>query len=127
MKTNAELLEMYTDLVLMTDQARADKQAQIDKVITPEIKEQLDDIEAEFAPTFQRLEEKKTMVESQLKAMIIAAGERKVAGTQYTATLIMGRTTWDTKTLEGMIALVPQIEVARKTGDPSVRITANKR
>lgn len=127
MPTPDKLLEIYTDLTLQIDQANAKKKEMIDQAIPQEVKDQLDDIDAEINPYLEDMRAKQKMVEDQLRYSVINAGVKKVEGAIYSATLVKGRTTWDTKTLEGMIALVPQIQVARKTGDPSVRITLNKR
>ena len=127
MPTPDKLLEIYTDLTLQKDQAYAKKKEMIDQAIPQEVKDQLDDIDAEINPYLEDMRAKQKMVEDQLRYSVINAGVKKVEGAIYSATLVKGRTTWDTKTLEGMIALVPQIQVARKTGDPSVRITLNKR
>lgn len=127
MPTPDKLLEIYTDLTLQIDRANAKKKEMIDQAIPQEVKDQLDDIDAEINPYLEDMRAKQKMVEDQLRYSVINAGVKKVEGAIYSATLVKGRTTWDTKTLEGMIALVPQIQVARKTGDPSVRITLNKR
>ena len=127
MPTPDELLAIYTDIALQIDQVKANKQDVIDQILPKSVRDQLDDVEAEFEADLANLSAKQKMVEDQLRYSVINAGVKKVEGAIYSATLVKGRTTWDTKTLEGMIALVPQIQVARKTGDPSVRITLNKR
>lgn len=126
MPTPEKLLEMYTDLILQMDQVKADKQHVIDQILPKSVRDQLDDVEAEFETDLASLRAKQKMVEDQLRHTVINTGVKKVQGSTYTATLVKGRTSWDTKTLEGMVALVPQIEVARKIGNPSVRITMNK-
>jgi len=126
MPTPEELLELYTDTVLRIDQETANKQALIDQVIPQEVKDRIAEINDEFDPILAGLQTMKKTVEDQLRYEVVNSGVKKVQGNTFTATLVKGRTTWDTKILDGMVALVPQIEVARKTGDPSVRITANR-
>jgi hypothetical protein len=66
------------------------------------------------------------MVEDQLRYEVVNAGLKKIEGSTYTATLVKGRTTWDTKVLESIAQFVPQVKTAKKVGEPSVRIALNK-
>ncbi len=127
MPTPDELLEIYTDIALQIDQVNPQKQAEIDKVIPREVKDQLEDIEAEFEPELANLAAKKKMVEDQLKYEVVNSGVKKIEGSVFTATMVRGRTTWDTKVLDSIAQFVPQVKTARKVGEPSVRITTNKR
>ena len=45
-----ELLNKYSDNLVGIDSLRAEKQALIDTILTPEIKEKLAEVETEFAP-----------------------------------------------------------------------------
>ena len=120
-----EVLDQYSDMVIMLDDLRVQKERLIDSVLTPEIKEKLQEIEAEFAPKFDALEEKKSEFEAEVKSLV-AQGGATVRGSTHMAVYSKPRTSWDTKMLEGLMMVIPQIADARKIGNPSVSIRVLK-
>lgn len=120
-----EVLDQYSDIVIMLDDLRVQKERLIDSVLTPEIKEKLQEIEAEFAPKFDALEEKKGEFEVEVKNLVAQGGET-VRGSTHMAVYSKPRISWDTKMLEGLMMVIPQIADARKIGDPSVSIRVLK-
>ena len=116
-----ELLDKYTDIVLKRSDLEGKKQQVIDTIITPEIKQQLQDIEAEFAPLFQALTMEFADVEVQLKNAVIETGQT-VRGTTHMAVYAKPRISWDTKMLDGLAMLIPQVNEAKTIGQPSVSI-----
>lgn len=56
-----------------------------------------------------------------VKASVIAEGE-SVKGERLQAVWVKGRTSWDTKALDGYSAAHPEIERFRKVGEPNVTI-----
>ncbi len=99
------------------------KKELIDKVLTPEIQKAVNDIEAEFAMKSVTADENINVLEGQIKAIVIQGGQ-SVKGSYLQAVYNRGRVSWDGRMLDGMIALVPQLEKARKVGDPSITIRA---
>ena len=97
------------------------KQDLIDKVLTPEIKAQIAEIEAEFADNIQVVNGRAAALEAEVKAAVATNGA-SVKGDYLQAVYAKGRTSWDTKALEGFAAAHPEIEKFRKTGEPSVSI-----
>jgi hypothetical protein len=116
-----ELLEKYSDIVLRRADLDTKKQAIVDTVLTPEIKQQLADIDAEFAPAFQALSEEFAQVEAELKTAVIEAGQT-VRGTTHMAVFGKPRISWDTRMLDGLATVFPQLNEARSYGAASVSI-----
>jgi hypothetical protein len=97
------------------------KQELIDAVLTAEIKARLAEIDAEFQEQVNGASANISALEAQIKAAVLTAGAT-VKGQHLMAVWSKGRVSWDTKMLDGMVKLIPQIGEARKEGDPSVSI-----
>jgi septation ring formation regulator EzrA len=116
-----KMLNALSDLQCQREVIDLDKQKMIDSVLTPEIRKQIADIEVEFACLYPAVDEKITALTTQVKEAVISQGET-VNGEHLQAVFMKGRTSWNTEKLDGMMALIPQLVEARKTGDPSVSI-----
>lgn len=103
------------------DAAALAKQALIDGVMTPEIRKQIEDIEAEFRDKTIAAVLAQTALETEIKVAVKALGE-SIKGEHLHAVFAKGRTSWDTKKLEGLMMVVPQLQDARTIGDASVSI-----
>lgn len=106
------LLDELAEIQAQADLLRLDRQAAIDGVITPEIKAQIAEIEAEYTPTLTAATDKATDLEKRIKANVKELGE-SVKGTRLQA-VFSTRTSWDTKALNGYAAAHPEIEQFRK-------------
>lgn len=102
-----------------------DKQALIDKVITPEIKKQIADIESEFVGKSQAVNENISALESEIRQAVLTFGT-SVKGAILHAVYSAGRVSWDTKSLDGYAAAHPEIAAFKKQGDPSVSLRPSK-
>lgn len=89
--------------------------------MTPEIKAELEAIEAEFSDKSEGARLNIEELEAQIKHYVIEHGA-SVKGEFLHAVYSKPRVSWDTKILDGMIALIPQIAEAKKFGSPSVSI-----
>ena len=118
-----EKLNQLAELKSAVDALNLKKQALIESVLTPEIKQQLADIDAEFDPEYEAVSEKTTALEQEIKADVVQAGET-VKGDHFMAVFNNGRVSWDTKGLDGVLAVMPELEKFRKEGAPSVSIRA---
>ena len=107
--------QAYRDLLLL------DKQGLIDKIITPELKAQIADIEAEFAPKFEAVDATISKCEADVKSDILVFGS-SVKGEHLHAVWGKGRISWNTKGLDGFAKAHPEIESFRTQGEPSVSI-----
>ena len=116
-----EKIEKYSDLWFGIDLIHQEKQALIDTVLTPEIKEKLAEIDAEFDPKIEQLAQEKVMLESEIKQEVLSAG-RTVKGTYHSFVWSKPRVSWDTKALDGYAAAHPEIQQFRIEGSPSVSV-----
>ena len=121
-----ELLNEYSNNLAGIDLLNGNKQELIDKVIPPEIKAQLDEIEAEFTPVFANINTRNQELIDTIKAEVVAAGET-VSGEFHQAVYMKGRTSWDSKSLEGYAAAHPEILQFKTIGSPSVSIKARSK
>lgn len=118
-------IEEYSKLSAGIDDIQAQKQALIDSVLTPEIKEQLAEIDAEFDPKIAELNMTLRIMEEQIKEVVITAGQT-IKGSMHQFVFSKPRVTWDTKGLDGYAAAHPEIERFRKVGSPSVSVRGVK-
>ena len=116
-----ELLNKYSDNLVGIDSLRAEKQAVIDTILTPEIKEKLAEIEAEFAPKVEALSAENERLAAQIREQVLELGAT-VSGDFHQAIFTKGRVSWDTKALDGYAAAHPEVATFRKEGQPSVSI-----
>ncbi len=101
------------------------KQEAIDGVLTPEIRQQIADIETEFDGLTDSAKKAASELEAHLKAAVIEHGATvKAAGLQ--AVFSNGRTSWDTRALDGYAAAHPEVAQFKVVGSPSVSIRVTK-
>jgi hypothetical protein len=116
-----EKIERYSDIGFGIDAVNQEKSALIDTILTPEIKEKLAEIEAEFQPKIEQLSQEKSALESEIKSEVLEAG-RTVKGTYHSFVWSKPRVSWDTKALDGYAAAHPEIAQFRTEGSPSVSV-----
>jgi len=116
-----EKIEKYSDLTFGIDAVSQEKQALINQVLTPEIKEKLAEIDAEFDPKVEEIAQQKSMLEAEIKQEILDAG-RTIKGTFHSFVWSKPRVSWDTKALDGYAAAHPEIQVFRSEGSASVSV-----
>jgi galactose-1-phosphate uridylyltransferase len=114
-------IEQYSDLCFGIDAINQEKQALIDQVLTPEIKEKLAEIDAEFDPKAEDLAQRRSMLEAEIKQEILDAG-RTIKGTFHSFVWSKPRVSWDTKALDGYAAAHPEVAQFRTEGSPSVSV-----
>ena len=102
---------------------RLEKEKLIDSVLTPEIRKQIADIEAEFADKTMVVTADIQAIEAEIKQEVVSGGET-VKGDYLMAVYAKGRVSWDTKALDGYAAAHPEVAQFCKVGDPSVSIRA---
>ena len=114
-------IEKYSDLTLGIDAIGQEKQTLIDQVLTPEIKEKLAEIDAEFDPKVEEISQQKSALEAEIKQEILEAG-RTIKGTYHSFVWSKPRVSWDTKALDGYAVSHPEITQFRTEGSPSVSV-----
>ena len=118
-------IEEYSKLSAGIDDVQAQKQALIDSVLTPEIREQLAEVDAEFDPKIAELNMTLSILEAQIKEQVIIAGQT-VKGSLHQFVFSKPRVSWDTKLLDGYAMAHPEILHFRKEGNPSVSVRGVK-
>ena len=116
-----ELLNEYSNNLAEIDLLNGERQTMIDKVITPEIKAQLENIDREIDPVIEKFNARAAELADLIKAEVIAAGET-ISGEHHQAVYSKPRVSWNSKGLEGYAVAHPEILVFRTEGSPSVSL-----
>ncbi len=114
-------IEQYSDMEFHIGIINQDKQKAIDSVLTPEIKQQLADIEAEFGEQVETLQTRMSALADEIKAEVAQFG-RTIKGNHHQFVWSKPRVSWDTKALDGYATAHPEILQFRKEGNPSVSV-----
>lgn len=126
-KFSAEvLLDKLVELKAEVTIIEQDKQKLIDSVLTPEIRQQIQDIEAEFKPKVADMNQAISDTEAHIKADILAR-EETAHNDVLEAVFVGGRVSWDTKGLDAAIKVLPQLAQYKKQGEPYVTIRARSK
>lgn len=114
-------LDQLDDYMAQKTIMELDKKALIDAVYTPEIRKAIQDIDDEFEGKAASVDQNIETLTAEIKNDVLNAGET-IKGAHLMAVLSKGRTTWDTKALDGILVVHPELAPLRKIGDPSVSI-----
>jgi hypothetical protein len=121
-KMNAQaILEQLTEAYAQRDLLNMDQAKQCNDAIPEEVIAKLAEINLTFAPKIDAVDEKITLLEAQAKAAVLEAGET-VKGSALQAVFVKGRTSWDSKMLNGLSIVIPEILQACTVGQPTVTI-----
>lgn len=90
-------------------------------ILTPEIQEQLDDVEVERATATDTAQEGISKLQTRIKEYVLDHGA-SVKADYLHAIYAKGRVSWNTKGLAGYAVAHPEIEAFKKVGKPSVSI-----
>ena len=115
------MIEKYSDLVFGIDAINAEKAALIDTILTPEIKEKLAEIDAEFGEKTDRISQEKSLLEAQIKDDVLIYG-RTIKGTYFSFVYSKPRISYDSKALDVYAVSHPEITQFRSEGNPSVSV-----
>lgn len=118
--TITELLNYLAELQATADLYRMKHEDMRAEIMAP-VKQQLTDLDAEFAPMFEAVNEQIAATTEQVKAAVIANGA-SVKGAHLQAVYAKGRTSWDSRGLDGYAVAHPEINAFRSVGQPSVSI-----
>lgn len=124
-QTVIEKLDRLAEYHAQRDLLILDKQKAIDSILTPDVKKQIADVEAEFNDKAAAVVENISALEEGIKQDVLGEGET-VKGLRLQAVWSKGRVSWDDKALTGYAKAHPELNEFRKQGDPSVSIRANK-
>ena len=116
-----EMLEQLSEFYAQLDVLQLQKNELLGTVMPPEIKQAVEDVNAEFADKETAVRANMAELESQVKTAVINEGAT-VKGGVLQAVFNKGRVSWDSRKLEGLMIAFPKLEEARKQGDPYVAI-----
>lgn len=111
----------YSGLVISRDNLQKELQEEIEKAIPQEVKDQIEDIKAELQPKLDHLNQEIQLYEGRLKEYVSVTQET-LKGEYHMFVWSKGRTSWDTKSLEGYAKAHPELLVFKSEGKPSVSI-----
>lgn len=97
------------------------KQTLKDELIPRDIKDQLNEIDAEFEGDISSMNSKIANLEAEIKQDVLNT-HKTVKGMHLMAVWNKGRISWDNKGLDGFMVAHPEMSAFRKEGDPSVTI-----
>lgn len=119
------LVERLDELAQLRERrgvAVALKQEMVDKIITKEIKDRLARVDEKFQNRFKEIDDSMALLESKIRNGVVNLGFT-VKSELLQAVWNSGKTTWDTKALEGYaIGGHPELLQFKKVGEPYVSI-----
>lgn len=124
MNTQEKLDRLYELKTAMTE-AEERREAEVETILTPELQARVDEIFDKWDSAIEGIKSQMAELESEIKADVLSGGET-VKGARLMAVWNKGRVSWDGKKLDGMRALIPQLDTARKVSDPTVTIREAK-
>ena len=116
-----QILDQLTEAYAQLDLLQIDHAQKRDDAIPSEVEAVLADIDIEFEPKLDAVKELISNLEEQAKKAVLEAGET-VKGGALQAVYVKGRVSWDTKKLDGLMIVLPELNQARKVGEPTVTI-----
>ena len=116
-----KMLEQLSEYYAQLDSLALQKADLLDTVMPPEIKQAIEDVNAEFAGKEQAVRDNMAELEAQVKQAVIEM-QTSVKGGALQAVFNKGRVSWDSRKLEGLMIAFPKLAEARKQGDPYVAI-----
>ena len=116
-----DYLTEYEDVYLRLSDMQSELERARQDAIPPEVREQLETIEAEYQPKLDALREKLKSLEDEVKELVLNTGST-LKGNMVMAVYRRGSTKWDEKHLERLAAEYPRILEAKIEGKPSVAI-----
>ena len=116
-----DYLAEYEDVYLRLSDMQVEMERARQDAIPPEVREQIETIEAEYQPKLDVLREKLKSLENEVKELVLSAGAT-LKGNVVMAIYRKGSTKWDEKHLERLATEYPRILEAKVEGKPSVAI-----
>ncbi len=120
-----KLLDKISEYRVQMDSVLLEKQKLVDEAMGEEVKKRIADITAEFAGKAEAVDKNLAALEQQIKDAVVEEGET-VDGVLYQAVFNKGRVTWDTGILDGLAIAIPELNQARKQGEPFVVVKRKK-
>jgi len=116
-----DLLNEYSKNLDTIASLEIEKQAVIDRIMTPELKAKIAAIEAAFANSVEDLNQRNQVLIDTVKGEVLSTS-KSISGDYHVVKFFKGRVTWDTVHLEGYAAAHPEINLFRNEGKPYTQI-----
>ncbi len=113
-------IQEYEDALRDQDEIQRIYAEQRAAILAP-VQADLDALTVEMSPYLQGYADQVEQAKAEATRLVLAEGQT-VNGAAVQFVYNKGKTTWDGQLLQGMQALLPELEKARKTGQPSVVI-----
>lgn len=120
MNTEEKLNKLY-ELKSMRDKLEVQREEEVKAVLTPELQEKVDRIFDKWDDTIENVKSQMAGLREEIESEVLSCG-KTVKGARLMAVWNKGWVSWDEKKLDGMRALIPQLNEARKVGEPTVTI-----
>lgn len=118
--TITEMLNQLAQMRSQVDFYRMAWEERRNQILEP-VKTQLIELDDEFEPMVETAQERIGELEAQVKQAVLRHGA-SVKGDHLQAVWNKGRTSWDTRKLDGLMIALPQLKECRSEGAPSVSI-----
>lgn len=115
-------LDRLAEIQAQRETVRMDHDAKINELLAP-LAAQLAQLNAARDEDLGSFDDAIAELTTEVKADVLAHGET-VKGERLMAVWVKGRTSWDSKRLDGYAAAHPEIESFKTVGEPSVTIRA---
>lgn len=124
MNTEEKLNRLY-ELKSTMGELEVRRDEEVKTVLTPELQEKVDKIFDKRDDTIENVKSQMAGLREEIESEVLSYG-KTVKGARLMAVWTKGRVSWDGKKLDGMRALIPQLDTARKVSDPTVTIREAK-
>ena len=116
-----ELLDQLAKLNADREELIEERERAIRTLMPEELRQQLDEVAEAFHQRVQGLDAERESLENAVRAQVLRGGET-VKGAKLLAIFQEGKTSWDTKALDGYAAAHPEVAAFKKKGNPFVTI-----
>lgn len=113
-------LEQLAEIQAQADVLQIQKNELRAKILAT-VQDELDALDVEFDGPLSQVQSRAAELEAEIKSEVLAGGA-SVKSTRLHAVYSKPRVSWESGILEGLLTVFPQIEKARKVGQPSVAI-----
>lgn len=121
MTTIEQKLDQLAEFQAQRDLLDLQKKDLVTAAFPAEVRQRLDEIDAEFSGKAGAVDANIAELTEDIKSEVLALGVT-AKGQFFMAIWNKGRTTWDSKKLDGMASIIPQLNDARKVGEPTVTL-----
>jgi len=120
-KTPEELLAEYSNLDAKLDVIQMEITEAKNAILTPELRAELEAVDAEFEPKREVVQRKLEELKEMISGAVVAQG-KTVIGQFHQAVYVQPSPKWDSKKLEGLALVHPEINRCKTRGKPYIQL-----